>query len=73
MTLSEVSFGRYFMPSIEGAGGPDPLPFEKSLNIGFFSNTGPDPLKNYKAATKLAFNVGPTSARQQNGDSLAGR
>ena len=26
---------------------------------------GPDPLKNHKA-TKLAFNVGPTSARQRN-------
>ena len=45
-----------------GAGGPDPL---KIKNIGFLSNTGPDPLKNYKA-TKPAFNVGLTSARQQN-------
>ena len=34
-------------------------------NIGFLSNTGPDPLKNQKA-TKQAFNVGPTSARQRN-------
>ena len=34
-------------------------------NIGFLSNTGPDPLKNHKA-TKPAFNVGPSSARQQN-------
>ena len=42
---------------------------DKSLknhkNIGFLSNTGPDPLKNYKAA-KPAFNVGPSSARQRN-------
>ena len=30
-------------------------------NIGFLSNTGPRPL-----ATKPAFNVGPTSARQRN-------
>ena len=30
-------------------------------NIGFLSNTGPDPLKNYKA-TKPAFNFGPLSA-----------
>ena len=30
-------------------GGPDPPPPEKSQNIGFLSNTGPDPLKNYKA------------------------
>ena len=43
-----------------GAGGPDPP--EK---IGFPSNTGPDPLTNHKA-TKLAFNVGPSLACQQN-------
>ena len=46
-----------------GTGGRDPP--EKSQYIGFLSNSGPDPLKNYKA-TKPAFNVGPTSARQQN-------
>ena len=34
-------------------------------NIGFLSNSCPDPLKNYKA-TKPAFNVGPPSARQRN-------
>ena len=39
-------------------------PPEKSQNIGFLSNTGPDPLKNYKS--KLEFNVGPSSARQRN-------
>ena len=39
-------------------------PPEKSLNIGFSSNTGPDPLKI--AATKSAFNVGPSFARQRN-------
>ena len=38
----------------------------KSLKpIGFLSNTGPDALKNHKA-TKPAFNVGPSSARQRN-------
>ena len=42
----------------EGTGGPDRLKNHK--NIGFPSNTGPDPLK---------FNVGPSS----NGVSLAGR
>ena len=41
-------------------------------NIGFLSNTGPDPLKNHKA-TKLAFNVGPSSARQRNAISMAFR
>ena len=30
-------------------------PPEKSQNIGFLSNSGPDPLKNYKA-TEPAFN-----------------
>ena len=40
-----------------GTGGPDPP-------IGFLSITGPDPLKNRKA-TKLAFNVRPSSARQR--------
>ena len=34
-------------------------------NIGFLSNTSPDPLKNDKAI-KPAFNVGPSSARQRN-------
>ena len=40
-------------------------PLENHKNIGFFSNTGLDPLKNHKV-TKLAFNVGPSSACQQN-------
>ena len=34
-------------------------------NIGFLSNTGPDPLKNHKV-TKPTINVGPSSARQWN-------
>ena len=38
---------------------------KKSQKYSFFSNTGPDPLKNHKAA-KLTFNVGPSSARQRN-------
>ena len=37
-------------------GGPD-LPPEKNKSIGFFSNTGPDPLE-YDKATKPAFIVG---------------
>ena len=36
-------------------GGPT-SPLENHKNIGFLSNTGPDPLKNHKA-TKPAFNV----------------
>ena len=49
-----------------------PLNYHK--NIGFSSITGPDPLKKI-AATKSAFNVGPSSARQQNAIQLrfAGR
>ena len=47
-----------------GAEGPDPS-MKNHKNIGFLSNTGPDPLKNQKA-TKPAFNVGPTLACQQN-------
>ena len=32
---------------------------EKSQNLGFLSNTGPDPLKIKKLPLKPAFNVGP--------------
>ena len=28
-----------------GAGGPDTPPLKNHKNIGFFSNSGPDPLK----------------------------
>ena len=46
-----------------GTGDPDPHPLENHIKIGFLSNTGPGPLKNNKA-TKPAFNIGPSSARQ---------
>ena len=36
--------------------GPPPPP-ESKKNMGFLSNTDPDPLKNHKA-TKPAFNLG---------------
>ena len=45
-----------------GTGGPDPA---LKNHKGFLSNTGPNPMKNYKA-TKPTFNVGPSSARQRN-------
>ena len=48
----------------EGNGGPDP-PEKAQKKIGFLSNSGPDPLKNYEA-TEPAFNVGPSSARLRN-------
>ena len=50
--------GMYLLPHgriQRGADGPDPT-LEKSQNIGFVSNIGPDPLKNHKA-TKPAFTV----------------
>ena len=45
-------------------GGPDPT-LKKHKNIGFLSNTGPNPLGNHKAI-KPAFNVGPSLACQRN-------
>ena len=44
------------MGGSKGGGAMSPDPPEKSQNIGFLSNTGPDPLKNHKA-TKPTFNV----------------
>ena len=46
-----------------GTGDLDPPKNHK--NIGFLSNTGPDPLGNHKA-TKPAFIVVPSLARQRN-------
>ena len=46
-----------------GRGVRTPLKNHKS--IGFLSNSGPDPLENHKI-TMPAFNVGPSSIRQQN-------
>ena len=47
-------------------GGPGVwTPLKNHKNIGFLCNSGPDPLKNYEA-TKPAFNVGQSSACQQN-------
>ena len=46
-----------------GQGVQTSAPLKIKTNIGFSSNTGPDPLKNRKA-TKPAFNVGQSPARQ---------
>ena len=46
------------------AGGPDHPP-KNHKNIGFPSNTRPNPRKNLKV-TKPAFNVGPSLVRQRN-------
>ena len=55
-----------------GTGGPDPPPLESYKNIGFLSNTGLDPIKHH-TATKPAFNVWPSLARQLNAISVAFR
>ena len=40
-----------YMPGTRGGRGPSP---EKNTKIGFFSNTGPDSLKNTKLPSKLS-------------------
>ena len=49
--------------------GSEP-PLKNLKNLGFLSNTGPDPLINHKA-TKQTFNIGPSLARQRNAVSMA--
>ena len=53
-----------------GGRGPDAPP-EKSQHIGFLRVTSPDPLKNYNTTKPILFNVGPSSACQQNAISMA--
>ena len=49
-----------------GDRGSEPPPSLKNhKNIGFLSNPGPDPFKNYEA-TEPELYVGPSSARQRN-------
>ena len=48
-----------------GTGGPADPSLKNHKNIGFLSNSGPDPLKRTKLPSQ-AFNVGPSSARQRN-------
>ena len=50
-----------------GGGGGEQgvwIPLKNHKNIGFLSNTGPNPLINHKAI-KPVFNVGPALACQQ--------
>ena len=61
-SVSESSTGLTRADPEEGTGGPDTLRNYK--NIGFLSNTGPDPLKNHKA-TRPAFSDGQPSSRQR--------
>ena len=48
-----------------GIEAPDAPPLKNHKNIGFLTNSDPDPLKNYEA-TESAFNVGPSWTRQRN-------
>ena len=48
-----------------GTGGQDPPTLKNHRNIGYLCSTGQDNPNNQKA-TKPAFNVGPSSACQQN-------
>ena len=56
------TIGKFHAQIQRGEGGGSrgsrpPPPLKNYKNIGFLSNTGPDPLNNHKA-TKPAFNVG---------------
>ena len=64
MQLVETVWRLINMGGPRGGGGRGPYLPEKSQNKGFLFNTCPDSLKNYEA-TKPAFNVRPSSARQQ--------
>ena len=55
-----------------GGGGSEPPTLNNHNNIGFVSNTGPDPLKITKLTGKQAF-IGTPAKRHLNGVSLAGR
>ena len=59
-----VFFSSFALTSPKGGEGVR-TPLKNHKNIGFRCNTGPDPLIDHKA-TKPAFNVGPSLARQQN-------
>ena len=53
-------------PGGEGEGGVHTPPLKNHKNIGFHSNTGPDPMKSENHNVfKPALNVGPSSARQR--------
>ena len=76
---SNKMFNNIFFKHVQilrGGGGGDrgsgpPHPLKNKKNIGFLSNTVPDPLKNRKA-TKPALNFGPSSACQQNAFAIIG-
>ena len=72
--------GSYNHVRIQGgggrAGGPDPPPTpEKLQNIGFLSNSGPDPPKSqsYRASIQCWAIISTPAKRHLHGVSLAGR
>ena len=54
-----MSQGTFTCADPEGGGQGVWTPLKNHKNIGFSSNTGPDPLKITKKATEPTFNVGP--------------
>ena len=65
--IDSLHAGKFCMGDPEGGDrgfGPR-SPMKNHKNIGFLCNIRPDTLKNHKA-TKPAYNVGPSSAHQQN-------
>ena len=50
-----------------GQGSVPPPPPEKSQNIGFLVNTGPDPLKKHKAKIRNQYNQAPHLTQDTNG------
>ena len=72
LTCECLSWGTRLMDGSRGeTGGPISPAMKNHQNIGFLSNTGPDPLKNHKT-TRPVFNVGPSSTLKQNVVSLVG-
>ena len=55
----------YALACADPEGGGVRTSLKNHKNIGFPSNTGPDPLKNHKA-TEPEFNIEPSSPRQRN-------
>ena len=58
-----------------GGRGSEPQPEKLKKNIGFLSNTGPDPLKITKLLSQLQcwVIIGTPAKRHSNGVSLVGR
>ena len=72
LDTSGKTFATFSCSDPEGGDRGSGPPLKNHKNIGFLSNTGLDPLKNYKA-TKPAFNVVPSLACQRNAIEMAFR